>query len=156
MTQAGNYFAGMPGHLLRRCHQISVAIFLEECGEFDLTPLQYSVLSSLKYDGVQDQITIGGHTALDRTTVAVVIENLEKRGLLERQQSERDRRSKIVRITPSGLEIIENVAVGVQQTQQRMLEPLSESEAVLLLDLLQKMADGNNARSRAPQRTRRK
>ncbi len=27
-----------PGHLIRRARQISVAIFMEECAAFDLTP----------------------------------------------------------------------------------------------------------------------
>jgi hypothetical protein len=37
----------MPG-LLRCCHQIGVAIFLEECRAFDLTPQQFGVLAVLR------------------------------------------------------------------------------------------------------------
>lgn len=32
-------FLDMPGHLLRRCQQIAVAVFLEECRAFDLSPI---------------------------------------------------------------------------------------------------------------------
>ena len=39
-------FENMAGHLLRRCHQIAVAIFLDECAAYDLTPLQFVVRSS--------------------------------------------------------------------------------------------------------------
>jgi hypothetical protein len=31
-------FLKTPGHLLPRCHQIAVAIFLDQCQAFDLTP----------------------------------------------------------------------------------------------------------------------
>src|SRR5580658_10623325 len=65
-------YLATPGHLLRRCHQISVAIFLDECQAFDLTPLQYVALSALATLGPMDKATIGGVVALDRTTVAVV------------------------------------------------------------------------------------
>ena len=30
-----------PGHLIRRAHQIVVGMFMEECAEHDLTPVQY-------------------------------------------------------------------------------------------------------------------
>src|ERR1700760_3299738 len=36
-----------PGFLIRRMHQIHVALFQERCAEFELTPLQYSLLSAL-------------------------------------------------------------------------------------------------------------
>jgi len=31
-----------PGYLFRRMQQIAVAIFMEECKAFDLTPVQYA------------------------------------------------------------------------------------------------------------------
>jgi hypothetical protein len=33
-----------PGYLFRRMQQIAVAIFVEECRAFDLTPVQYAVV----------------------------------------------------------------------------------------------------------------
>gem|GEM_PF-1638463 len=41
----------MTGYPLRRCRQIGVAIFLEACAEFDLTPLQFAMLQSLVNGG---------------------------------------------------------------------------------------------------------
>ena len=38
----------MPGHLIRRAQQIAVAIFMEECAEFDLTPVQYAALVAIR------------------------------------------------------------------------------------------------------------
>ncbi len=50
------HFEHMAGHLLRRCQQIAVAIFLEECRSLELTPLQFAVLDSLAQDGPQEQV----------------------------------------------------------------------------------------------------
>ena len=53
----------MPGHLIRRCHQISVALFHGECEAFGITPQQYAVLRVLAaHEGI-DQITLAGLAA---------------------------------------------------------------------------------------------
>ena len=55
-----------PGYLVRRLHQIHVAIFLEECSEFNLTPVQFGVLTVL-YEG----------EALEQSTIAKQIGIIE-------------------------------------------------------------------------------
>ncbi|MFM2317387.1 MAG: hypothetical protein RLZZ215_8 [Pseudomonadota bacterium] len=147
-------FADLPGHLLRRCHQIAVAIFLDECSIYDLTPLQFAVLIVLSEQGSQDQVSLGGEIALDRTTITVVVRNLEERGLILRDKSGRDQRSKIVSITAQGQALLNEVLPAVQQAQERIMAPLTSEEGTQLLSLLEKLADGNNALSRAPVRKR--
>ena len=146
----------MPGHLLRRCHQIGVAIFLEACAEHDLTPLQFAVLQTLVNDGAQDQVTLGGATAMDRTSIALLVRNLEQRGLLKREKSSRDQRAKIVTITAAGRKLLKTALPAVEAAQQRILAPLDQAEADRLLELLGKLAENNNALSRAPARSQRR
>jgi DNA-binding MarR family transcriptional regulator len=141
----------MPGHLLRRCQQIAVAIFHDECESLELTPLQFAVLDSLAAGGPQDQVTLGGATALDRTTISVVIRNLEQRGLLRRDKSACDQRAKIVSISAEGRKLLASALPAVESAQRRILAPLESDEKRLLLELLEKLADGNNALSRAPE-----
>lgn len=145
-------FLAMPGHLLRRCQQIAVAVFLESCRAFELTPLQFGVLAALDRFGPMDQARLGGVTALDRTTIIVVLTKLEERGLLTRDPSEKDKRAKIVAITPAGRQTVQDVMPNVLEAQDRMLAPLNTRERTQLRALLRKMADGNNALSRAPHR----
>jgi DNA-binding MarR family transcriptional regulator len=147
-------FSDLPGHLLRRCHQIAVAIFLDECSIYDLTPLQFAVLIVLSEQGSQDQVTLGGEIALDRTTITVVVRKLEERGLLVRDKSGRDQRSKIVSITPKGQALLDEVLPAVHEAQLRIMAPLSTEEGAQLLTLLNKLAEGNNELSRAPVRKR--
>lgn len=145
-------FLSMPGHLLRRCQQIGVAVFLEECRAFELTPLQYSVLAALNRFGPMEQVNLGGVTALDRTTIIVVLTKLEEAGMLTRARCEKDRRAKIVTLSEGGQRMVEAVRPSVIEAQQRMLAPLNMRERDQLVALLKKMADGNNALSRAPHR----
>jgi DNA-binding MarR family transcriptional regulator len=145
-------FLDMPGHLLRRCQQIAVAAFLEECRGFDLTPLHYATLSALDRFGPMDQVTLGGVTALDRTTIIVVLKKLEERELITRTTSDRDKRANIVAIADVGRQAVQAVSPSVQRAQKSMLSPLNARERAQLLALLKKMANGNNGLSRAPHR----
>ena len=145
-------FLQTPGHLLRRCHQIAVAIFLDECQAFDLTPLQYVTLSALAAHGPIDKATIGGAVALDRTTIAVVVKNLEQRGLVTTRPSDHDRRAKLIKITSKGLNLVASVRTEVANAQERTVAPLAPKERAELLRLLGKIAEENNLLSRAPHR----
>ncbi|WP_010627589.1 MarR family winged helix-turn-helix transcriptional regulator [Halomonas sp. KM-1] len=140
----------LPGNLLRRCHQISVAIFLRKCEEYNLTQLQYVILSALDEKGSLDQITLGGYTALDRNTVAVVVKKLEERGLVTRRRNPEDRRSMLVTLTDAGEALRMEAEAAVLQAQDDILGPLDEQERETLCRLLQRLADENNTLSRVP------
>ena len=141
-----------PGHLLRRCQQIAVALFLDECAPLNLTPLQFVVLSALADHGARDQASLGGLTATDRTTVQVVLGNLRKLGLVTLTKSRVDKRAKVVEITPAGRELMRAAIPLVERTQERIVAPLNRRERDTLTRLLGKIADKNNLESRAPLR----
>lgn len=140
----------LPGNLLRRCHQISVAIFLRKGEAYNLTQLQYVILSALDEKGSLDQITLGGFTALDRNTVAVVVRKLEERGLVTRRRNLEDRRSVLVTLTEEGERLRIAVEPAVLEAQDDILAPLNNTERDELCRLLQKMANDNNHLSRVP------
>ncbi len=141
---------GMPGHLLSRGQQIAVTIFLQECRDFEVTPLQFAVLAVPTQSGPIDQVHLGGLAALDRTTVSVVVRNLERRGLARREVSDRDRRSKLIHATPDGRDLVGRAMSAVESVQQRIVAPLTPRERRSLVAILEKLPDGNNQHSRAP------
>jgi DNA-binding MarR family transcriptional regulator len=145
-------FRRMPGYLLRRCHQIGVAIFLDGCKKLELTPLQFGSLAALDRFGPMDQVNLGGVMALDRTTILVVLSKLERCGLIERQPSENDKRSRITSITEAGRSLLSKARPLVDDVQDRILSPLTARERSRLVELLAKVAEGNNDESRAPYR----
>ena len=154
-TSQGDIFAEVqttPGHLLRRFQQIAVSMFLKECREYDLTPLQYAALAALSVSDPLDQVTLGGMIALDRTTIGVVIRNLEARELVVRETSTRDRRSKMIRISPAGTALLTEVRPLVENVQTRLLAPLAIEEQDQLVALMQRVVATHNQESRAPLR----
>ncbi len=93
---------------------------------------------------------------MDRTTIALLVRNLERRGLVTREKSKLDQRAKIVTITTKGKKLLKTALPAVETAQQRILAPLSEVESAQLLKLLEKLAQNNNALSRAPARPQRR
>jgi len=142
----------MPGHLIRRCHQISVALFHQECAHFGVTPQQYAVLRVLAtHDGI-DQITLAGLAAFNRTTAGELVARLEAGGLLTRADGSDDRRVKNLFITKGGRQLVKNLHAGVLRVQERLLEPLDKAERKRFIACLARIADVNNELSRAPLR----
>lgn len=139
-----------PGHIIRRLHQIHVALFLEECSEFNLTPVQFGVLNVLAMGDALDQGTIAKMIGVDRNTAAEVIRRLEKRKLLERPSNQNDRRTKVAKITPDGKQLVNQVRPRMVNAQERLIAPLTDQEYWQFMQLSKKMIEANDHNSRAP------
>jgi DNA-binding MarR family transcriptional regulator len=137
-----------PGFLVRRLHQIHSALFLEECAEFAITPVQYGLLTALLHFPGADQVTLGAEVGLDRTNVADVLERLGERGLIRREQSRRDRRSKVAYLTPRGEALTKRMHGSMQRAQERLLQPLAPEFRPAFMAMLLQLIEGNNRYSR--------
>jgi DNA-binding MarR family transcriptional regulator len=142
----------MPGHLIRRYHQASVAIFHNRIAElgYDLTPVQYAALAKLEDHSGIDQVTLAGLIAYDRTTIGGVVDRLVQKGLLVREVSSTDRRARVLKLTDQGVSMLRTLAPAVEAAQQQMLDGLDGHEQAAFLDLLKKATAGVNNMSRAP------
>ena len=136
----------MPGHLVRRLQQIATALFAEECGPFELTPIQYAALVAIRGDEGLDATRVSELISLDRSTVGDVLFRMEKKGWLERYASPEDRRAKLLRMTDAGAEILAQVEGSVLRVQARLLEPLAPEARATFMDLLSQLTDGHAER----------
>lgn len=134
-----------PGHLIRRAHQLSVAIFAESTAEFDITPVQFAMLNALMDDPGEDQITLAGKVAFDAATSGAVIARLEAKGLLRRDPDPKDKRRKLLTATPAGEKIVIEMKAAVADVQVQILKPLSGEEAAQFTNLLNKLVAGHIA-----------
>jgi MarR family transcriptional regulator, lower aerobic nicotinate degradation pathway regulator len=134
-----------PGFLLKRCHQISMAIFLDECREFNITQSQYGCLRALhKFPGV-DQIALGRLVGLDRSTASMVIKTLSDRGLIERVINRRDKRRMRLKVSKGGEKMLTAIAPAAARAQTRVLGALPPESRAAFLDLLEKFLAGHAA-----------
>ena len=70
----------LPGHHIRRMHQIAVAIFLQETEAHALTPVQYAAMQAVANSPGLDQRPLASTVGFDTSTIGGVIDRLEARG----------------------------------------------------------------------------
>lgn len=143
-----------PGYLVRRLHQIHVALFLEECSEDNVTPVQYGLLSILASRPAMDQITLATELGIDRTNVADVLGRLAERGLVLRKHSDMDRRIRLAAITDKGRRLVMKNNEAMKRAQRRLLDPLPAASRRQFMTLLRDLVDANDVHSRAPTKMR--
>ena len=141
-----------PGYLFRRMQQIAVAIFMEECKAFDLTPVQYAALIAIHTHPGIDATRLSAVIAFDRSTLGNVIERLEAKKLIERKPSPEDKRVKLLYLTRAGAALLRDIMPAVDRAQVRMLQPLKSVNRKALMGLLSQLVDLNNEASRVPLR----
>ena len=141
-----------PGYLFRRMQQIAVAIFIEECKAFDLTPVQYAALVAIRTHPGIDATRLSAVIAFDRSTLGSVIERLEAKNYIERKAGRDDKRVKLLDLTAIGAALLRDIMPSVERAQARMLQPLKPADRKTLLALMTQLVDLNNEASRVPLR----
>src|SRR5690606_33091159 len=114
--------------LIRRAHQVAVAIFMEETAGFDVTPVQFAILNALLQAPGEDQVTLARKVAFDVATFGSVIGRLEARGWVRREADPADRRRKLLWVTQEGSAAALKMRRKVGKVQQRILSPLQDEE----------------------------
>lgn len=143
-----------PGFLIRRLHQIHTWLFTEETASFNITPVQFSLLTALDEHGEMDQNTLALEIGLERTSVAEVLPRLETRGVVERRQSEQDKRVKLVKISRKGRALVKRMEAAAKRAHDRTIEFLPEAEREVFMLQLIKLVEAHNERSVVPLRLR--
>lgn len=128
------------GFLLRRAHQRHVALFLEQAGQYDLTPTQFAALFKAVELGRVTQNLLGRHTAMDPATIQGVVRRLTLRGLLQREDDPMDRRTAVLRPTEAAIALIAHSVACAQRSHDAALAPLTMAERAQLLALLRRLA----------------
>jgi DNA-binding MarR family transcriptional regulator len=138
-----------PGFLIRRLHQIHAALFQEACGRFEITPLQYSLLSALAVRKTADQTSLAADIALDRTTTTGALKRLEARKLVERPIDAADRRARLCRLTRAGAALLGKIETAARSAHDATLEGLNEKERSQFIALMQRIVADNSSRNEA-------
>ena len=137
--------------LARRFYQICVTLSADSVAAADLTPLQFAVLACLnKKNGEPgiDQNGLAARLGVERSHVSLLVEELGKRGLVERRVNGADRRARILRLTPKGDGVFDRLRGKNTAANARVLDPLTAKERELLFDLLIRVIKQNTAYAR--------
>lgn len=138
-----------PGFLLRRAHQISAAVFEDECRSLQLTPAQFGVLTVLQAHPGLGQSSLARALGFDKVTVLRVLRGLEARGFVERGPAQESRRNVSVSLTPEGETVLRQAQKPAERAYKRLMAPLNPAQQEQLLELLQLLTGGLEDEARA-------
>lgn len=149
--ESGYDLPSHPAHLVRRVHQRATLCFQQVMAGEALSPTQFAALATILKVGEISQNHLGRLTAMDPSTISLVVRKLLKEKLVDRSSSETDQRLTILRLTDKGMRYTLDRLARSVEVGDRLLSPLNKAEQAMLLDLLGRIADGEID---APERTR--
>jgi DNA-binding MarR family transcriptional regulator len=106
-----------------------------------VSPRGHHVLATAM-QGSYTQTELAQTVGLDKTTMVVTLDELERLGLAERRPSATDRRARIVAVTPAGQAKVREAEEIARQIHADVLAALPERERQALIDGLARIAAG--------------
>jgi DNA-binding MarR family transcriptional regulator len=97
-----------------------------------LTNGQFSLMMALNRPGPPTMSSIAVLLAMDRTTLTAALKPLERRGLVEIRQGPRDRRCRVMTLTPSGHELLAKAVPVWRETHAEVERRLPADGAEIL------------------------
>lgn len=108
---------------------------------YDITMEQGGVLMRLWMKDGQSQMEIGQFLGKDKTTMARVLDVMEKTLLVVRIPSKEDKRSKLIYLTRKGKETREVVTLSLKETIDEAVEGVPENEVEICKEVLRKVIE---------------
>jgi MarR family transcriptional regulator, 2-MHQ and catechol-resistance regulon repressor len=124
--------------------QARLSVQLEGQG---LTVGQFGVLEALLHLGPMSQCVLGEKLLRSGGNITLVIDNLEKHGLVRRERQTDDRRMIVIHLTAKGLRLIKRVFLEHAQAITREMSQLEPNEQEDLRRLCRKLGRGDKFRS---------
>jgi MarR family 2-MHQ and catechol resistance regulon transcriptional repressor len=132
---------------LARAHDTISHLTAEDIRSYGLTQAQFGAVETLGHLGpmligelTRKQLVCAGN-------MTVVIDNLQKEGLVERNIDPKDRRAVHVKLTPKGKRLFERIFVPHAGCVSSLLSVLTEEEQIELGRLLKKLGTGAQRQS---------
>jgi MarR family transcriptional regulator, 2-MHQ and catechol-resistance regulon repressor len=111
----------------------------DEMSQNKLNITEFSVLEVLFYQGKQTIQQIGNRVLISSGSMTYVIDKLEQKGIIKRNDCREDRRVIHITLTAKGLNMMENIMPTYQDMVDSFFGDLSGDESKLMVDFLKKV-----------------
>jgi DNA-binding MarR family transcriptional regulator len=106
----------------------------------ELEPGEFALLRAVDASGGESQNALAERLHISPSWMVAIVDQLERRELLERRPHARDRRVRNLHLTAAGKKLLKEAERSAQQFDRQVTEPLTETELQELLELLQRVA----------------
>jgi DNA-binding MarR family transcriptional regulator len=130
---------GLIGFHLREAQIAVFRDFGHTLGELEVSPVIFAVLALIDANRGLKQTALAKAVRLDRSSMVSVLDNLERRGLVERRTVDGDRRSHAIGLTPAGTALLRTAKRRVTVHEKRLARDLSAAERRELVALLRRI-----------------
>src|SRR5215213_2792984 len=137
-------FTGNLAWLLYRAHWALASEMTAALAPLGISARGYHVLEAAQ-SGERTQTELAEMVGLDKTTMVVTVDELEREGLAERHPSPHDRRARLVAVTAAGRRKIGEAKKVKESVQADVLGELPERDQKALIDALDKLVQGRLA-----------
>ena len=139
-------------HLLSQASHVLTTQMAAAFAETEITPREYCVLFHAQ-DAERTQIQLAKISDLDKTTMVVTVDELEKAGLAERRPSTTDRRARIIAVTEAGERAVADGTRVADRVHREVLAALPEDQRDLFVGILTRLVDGRLSTPAASEHT---
>ncbi len=115
--------------------------FAERLEPINLTPPSVGILGILRKSGGLSQQALAAKLRMHPSGLVSIIDDLEERGLLKRQDKPDDRRVYELHVTDKGQALFSDIGRIAQGHEKSLCAALSEAEREQLREMLQRIAD---------------
>ena len=127
------------GFLLHDVARLMRKRFEQNARALGLTRSQCQVLAHLaRHDGIQ-QSSLAEILEVEPITLTRIVDRLEEAGLVERQAHAKDRRIRLLHLTPAARPLLAEIFAIGARTRGEAMEGVSEEERDRLFDILSSM-----------------
>ena len=132
------------GYVLRRAQLAVFQDFFAAFAPFDIRPAQFSVLTVIERNPGLTQSQVAEALGIKRTNFVGMLDELETRGLAERRQTARDKRSYALYLTADGAALMRKLKPVLKAHESRIVARLGEEGRDALVALLRGIAESRN------------
>ena len=125
------------GYLLKHARERLASLSAESVERFGINGRELAILTVIAEGEPPSQLEAAQRLAIDRTTMVVLLDGLEAKGLVARRADPADRRRNIVVLTPAGRTSLDGATRATDEAERAFLEPVGEAGGDQLRKMLQ-------------------
>jgi DNA-binding MarR family transcriptional regulator len=126
--------------LLAQVGGLAAQRFAERLSSLGLSPAQAGLVRVVAAGPGRTQQAVSAQLGMLPSRLVVLVDELEKSGVIERRRDPDDRRSYALHVTPAGQQVLGEIGTVARAHNEDFLEPLDEVDRATLTDLLSRLA----------------